>query len=46
MVPTIVTEHTFCVSRDRVSGSGFLWVVPTNTGIFVLALKLCGERRT
>ena len=26
--------------------SGFLWVVPTNTGIFLHGLKLCGERRT
>ena len=26
--------------------SGFLWVVPTNTGIFLRALKLCGESRT
>ena len=26
--------------------SGFLWVVPTNTGIFLHALKLCGESRT
>ena len=26
--------------------SGFLWVVPTNTGIFLCSLKLCGESRT
>ena len=26
--------------------SGFLWVVPTNTGIFLRGLKLCGESRT
>ena len=26
--------------------SGFLWVVPTNTGIFLHGLKLCGESRT
>ena len=26
--------------------SGFLWVVPTNTGMFLLGLKLCGESRT
>ena len=25
---------------------GFLWVVPTNTGIFLRGLKLCGESRT
>ena len=25
---------------------GFLWVVQTNTGIFLRALKLCGESRT
>ena len=24
----------------------FLWVVPTNTGIFLRGLKLCGESRT
>ena len=26
--------------------SGFLWVVPSNTGIFLRGLKLCGENRT
>ena len=26
--------------------SGFLWVVPTNTGIFFRSLNLCGESRT
>ena len=26
--------------------SGFLWVGPTNTGIFWRGLKLCGESRT
>ena len=26
--------------------SGFLGVVPTNTGIFLRGLKLCGESRT
>ena len=26
--------------------SGFLWAVPTNTGIFSHGLKLCGENRT
>ena len=34
------TAHTFCASRD------FLWVVPTNTGIFLCSLKLFGESRT
>ena len=32
-VPTFVTAHTFCIY------SGFLWVVPTNTGIFLCGLK-------
>ena len=37
-VPTIVTAHTFCASRDtRVS---VLWVVHSNTGIFLRGLKL------
>ena len=31
-----------CISRY----SGFLWVVLTNTGIFLRGLKLCGESRT
>ena len=26
--------------------SGFLWVVPTNTNMFLRVLKLCGGRRT
>ena len=26
--------------------SGFLWVVPTNKGIFLCSLELCGESRT
>ena len=26
--------------------SGFLWVVPTNTGIFLRGLKLCRQGRT
>ena len=26
--------------------SGFLWVMPTNTGIFLRGLKLYGESRT
>ena len=42
-VPSIVTAHTFCASYDtRV----FLWVVATNTGIFLLGLKLFVESRT
>ena len=42
-VPTFVTAHTFCASREaRV----FLYVVPTNTGIFLRGLNLCGESRT
>ena len=41
-VPTFVTAHTFCASEIV----GFLWVVPTNTGIFLRGLKLCGEGRT
>ena len=43
-VPTFVTAHTFCASRD--TWVSFLWVVPTNTGIFLRGLKLCGESRT
>ena len=34
--------YVLCISRY----SGFLWVVPTNAGIFLHALKLCGESRT
>ena len=41
MVATIVTAHTRYLRY-----SGFLWVVPTNTGIFLGALKLSGESRT
>ena len=37
----------YCAYVLRISRySGFLWVVPTNAGIFLRALKLCGERRT
>ena len=32
--------HTFCASRDT-----RLWVVLTNSGIFLGGLKLCGESR-
>ena len=42
-VPTIVTVHTFCASRDTWVS---LWVVPTNTGIFLRGLKLYEESRT
>ena len=42
-VPTIVTAHTVLrIARY----SGFLWVVPTNTRIFLRGLKLYGESRT
>ena len=42
-VPTIVTAHTFCASRDtRFSYQ----LVPTSTGIFLRGLKLYGESRT
>ena len=41
-VPTIVTAHTLYVLRIS-RYSGFLWVVPTNTGIFLCGLKLCRE---
>ena len=37
----------YCAYVLRISRySGFLWVVPTNTGIFLRGLKLCGESRT
>ena len=37
----------YCTYVLRISRYlGFLWVVPTNTGIFLRALKLCGESRT
>ena len=42
-VPTFVTAHTFCASRDtRVS---YGWCL-LNKGIFLCGLKLCGESRT
>ena len=37
-------HYCYCASRDIYSG--FLWVVPTNTGIFLRGLKLCRESRT
>ena len=37
----------YCVNVLRISRySGFLWVVPTNTGICLAGFKLCGECRT
>ena len=37
----------YCAYVLRIlSYSDFLWVVPTNTGIFLCGLKLCRERRT
>ena len=39
-VPTFDTVHTLRASRV------FLWVVPTNTGIFLRGLKLYRENRT
>ena len=37
----------YCAYVLRISRySGFLWVVLTNTGIFLRGLKLCGENRT
>ena len=34
--------YVLCILRY----SGFQWVVPTNTGIFLRGLKQCGEGRT
>ena len=37
----------YCAYVLRISRySSFLWVVPTNSGIFLRPLKLCGESRT
>ena len=37
----------YCTFVLRISRySGFLWVVPTNTGIFLRSLNLCWEGRT
>ena len=42
-VPTVVTAHTFCASRDtRV----FLSVILTNTLLFLHGLKLSVESRS
>ena len=39
--------YCYCAYVLRISRYlGFLWVVPTNTGIFLRTLKLCGESRT
>ena len=39
--------YCYCAYVLRILGySGFLWVVPTNTGIYLRGLKLCGESRT
>ena len=41
------THFCYCAYVLRISRySGFLWVVPTNTGIFLRGLKLCVESRT
>ena len=44
MVPTIVTAHTCCASRD--ARFSYRYLVLTNTGIFLRGLKLYGESRT
>ena len=39
--------YCYCAYVLRISRYlGFLWVVPTNTGIFLRGLKLYGESRT
>ena len=39
--------YCYCAYLLRISRySGFLWVVPANTGIFLCGLKLCEESRT
>ena len=43
-VPTFVTAHTRYVLRIS-RYLGVLWVVPTNTGIFLCSFKLRRERR-
>ena len=35
VVPTLTTAHKFCASRDGLSNSGFLTVVPARTTIFL-----------
>ena len=40
-------NYSYCAYVLRVSRySGFLWVVPTNTGIFLRGLEIYGESRT
>ena len=50
MVPTCVKDgayYCYCAYVLRITRySGFLWMVPTNTGIFLRGLKLYGESRT
>ena len=41
-LPLLLRKQVLRISRY----SGFLWVVPTNTGIFLRGLKLYGENRT
>ena len=39
--------YCYCACVLRIARySGFLWVAPTNTGIFLRRLKLYGESRT
>ena len=40
--PLLSCAYVLRISRY----SGFLWVMSTNTGIFLRGLKLCGESRT
>ena len=50
MKPLLIKDGAYfcyCAYDLRISRySGFLWVVPSNTGIFLRGLKLCGENRT
>ena len=38
IVPSFVFAHTFCVSPDGLSNSGFLRMVPTKTKVFLCSL--------
>ena len=41
------STYYYCACVLRISRySGFLWVVPPNTWMFLRSLKLCGESRT
>ena len=42
-VPTFVTAHTFCASRDSRVSYGWCLLIQ---GYFLRGLKLCGESRT